>query len=131
MKSKVSIGISAALLVLFVLFVVTTQSPSEKLGASINIAPVQAFSTSTSVTVTTSNTLVFATSSRTYLAITNGGPQSVWLNLTGTAATVNTGILLTASSTYEMSTEKGNPYYGAINAISAGTASSILTVTGF
>src|SRR3990167_4277896 len=125
MKYKNLIYILAAgvgVLVLFSAFSVE----NTRLGSSITVPTQSTFSTSTAVTVTTSTTFVQGTTTRTYMAFSNAGPQSIWLQLRGDApAVINQGILLTASSTYVVGVEAGNPYYGTIRAISAGTASNI------
>src|SRR3990167_11232419 len=126
MKYKNLIYILAAGVVILVLFSALSNSNGRKLGSGITVPTQSTFSTSTAVTVTTSTTFVQGTTTRTYMAFSNAGPQSIWLQLRGDApAVINQGILLTASSTYVVGVEAGNPYYGTIRAISAGTASNI------
>lgn len=81
--------------------------------------------TSTGVLVTNSSTLLTATSAdRTYLRVTNLGPNAVFLALDqGKAATQFSGITLSASSSYEITAE--NLYVGAVYAIApAGNSST-------
>lgn len=95
-----------------------------KLGGSINYPAVESYSTSTAVTVTTSNTMVQATTSRTACIISNDSARAVYLSLMGgNPATNNTGVVLQASSTLTLSSELATAYYGAIFGISpAGNA---------
>lgn len=127
---------SVAVLLLVGLFgyfgLMILDKPANKvLGNGINTPPVSNYATSTVYTITNSDTYVEATTSRTYYSFTNASAIGIWLEcVNGRAAAVNRGVLITASTTYEMSVSKGNSCYGPIHAISAG-AGSILVVTGF
>lgn len=131
MNKKIIYALVAVVVVVLCLNVIHS-STNNPLGAGNMSPPVPNYSTSTSYTITSSSTYVEATTTRTYYVFSNASPTGIWLQcLQGNAAANNQGILITASSTYEMSVQKGNACYGALRAISAGAANATLVVTGY
>lgn len=131
MKNNIifALVVVVAFIALCSVYFTSNQAPIQK---GVISPPVSTYSTTTLYTITNSSTYVEATTSRSYYLFSNLGPQSIYLSCNqGNAALINQGILITASSTYEMSIQKGNACYGAIRAIAAGAASDILSVTGY
>lgn len=102
-----------------------------QLGRGDFIVPSFKATTVSAVSVTTSSTLVQATSSRPYMAIVNNGDYPVYLALNGDApAVVNEGIRINpGGGSYEILADE-NPYNGAIRAIASG-GTSVITVTSY
>lgn len=102
-------------------------------GSSSYTPAIEAFATSSVSYAQTSSTRIAATTTRTYYAISNNSANTVYLNCGDKPAVVRSGITLFASSTLEMSVDKGNACYGSIQAIVAGTAGTEvpLTIIGY
>lgn len=92
----------------------------ESVGGGQGVNRFTSFASSTAITVTTSSTFVTATNtSSTYRRISNLGAAAVYCSVKdGAAASLNTGLVVYASSTVEM-TADNNPYQGAINCIAS------------
>lgn len=119
---KLVAGIAAAIIVFL---------GGSQLGGTINYSAVSSFATSSAITIASSDTLVQATTTRTYYRFTNDCNSAVFLAFNGdNAAVARKGITIYASSTYEISTELASAYSGAIHAISPG-GNCILTVSGY
>ena len=129
MKNYILSSIGVALIVLLTLTISSTSKKSMSLSGSINFPAITAMSTSTSRTVTTSSTQILATTTYSnnycsqYIEIVNDSPRTVYLGLNGGAPAVyNSGVMLSASSTYRMIADDGNLYLGNIQGISSGNA---------
>lgn len=72
----------------------------------------------------TSARLLATSTARGYAVITNNSAENMYLNFSDIAATANNGLLITASSTYEIDTD--NLYQGAITGISPSGDISVL-----
>jgi hypothetical protein len=85
---------------------------------------------STAETVTTSNTTVLATSTgRTWARIANNSANAIsCIYKNGAPATVGTGFIIAASSTFEMNQLAEPVYTGAVNCISNNAASATIYV---
>lgn len=94
-------------------------------GASfINDFPSVSRSTSVSVNPNTAVEVAPANVARQYLVISNNGASSVYLTL-GTGATLNSGILVSASSTYTINADA--LYTGTITARASATTTVLVT----
>jgi len=127
-----------SLAVLFILLVIVVVISNGKLSTnsvslgSINESQSNLFltvATSSGMTVTTSSSLVTASSTnRSYYVIVNDGSNTVYLQFNDKDATVGSGIRLNANGgSYEINPD--NLYRGAIRAIASGGSSNI-TVMG-
>lgn len=131
MKNKyITIGI-LAVAVFFGNFYINRSSEESKiaLGGSINFPNIGKMATSTFKVIGSSDTLVLAsTTCQQYVELVNDSPRTIYLALNGDVPAVyNSGIMLSASSTYIISQDKNNLYTGAIRAIS--NANANLTVS--
>jgi hypothetical protein len=126
-RGKIIVGVIIAGLLAIALVTFLNLKKADKFGGATDYAAISSFNTSTAVNVTTSNSLIQATTSRQYCIISNNSAFSVYLALTGdAAATANSGILLSASTTFEISQEKNNLYAGAIRGIATGGTAQVL-----
>lgn len=115
--------------VLFALFVSAgylNTAPGKVTADAIYNNYITKMSISNVVSVTTSSTLVLATSTaRSYAIFSNDSANPVYLALNnGLPAIADSGILLNASSTYEIRDVNG--YIGSVYAISKGATSNVL-----
>lgn len=107
------------------------QNSTKKVGSGDYLPTSFKATTVSAVSVTTSSTLVQATTSSPYRVIVNNGDYPVYLALNGDApAVVNEGIKINAGGgSYEIISNQ-NPYFGAIRAISSG-GTSVVTLTSY
>ena len=126
------VKIIASLLVTIALFVIISGQfdiydavTENKLGSLYQSGPTYSSATlaTSSVGIYTSAT-VLSPKARGYAFIQNNSSNNVYLCLAATCA-ANTGILLTASSTYSIA--PGNQYIGAVSAIAITATSTLLT----
>lgn len=85
--------------------------------------------TSSVITVGTSASVraVATSTSANWIMLQNNSANSVYLRFgADKAAAANTGVLLTASSTLQLSTDQYNMYRGSITAIATGGTASVL-----
>ena len=111
--------------VLVIAFLVVFFKSGINIGTTSSVPQYMAVSTSGAMTIGTNDSvrLLSTTTARKYALITNNSASSVYLNLNGDkAAEANKNILLTASSTYEISEQ--NLYIGSVQAIGTNTAAS-------
>lgn len=86
-----------------------------------------ATSSTASVTTSASARVVATSTNAQWTSIQNNSPFSVYLRIgADKAATANTGILLSASSTLVLSQDTSNNYRGSIQAIATGGTASLL-----
>lgn len=101
--------------------------PSDNVGSDIGATRFVKANVSSAISVTTSSTLVLATtSSAQYREITNLSGAAIYCSLdNGKVAVQYTGITILASSSYIMAPDKENMYVGAVRCIApSGTAST-------
>ena len=99
---------------------VAPERPAESVGGGQGVNRFTSFASSTAITVTTASTFVTATNTAsTYRRLSNLGAAAVYCNVKdGAAASLNTGLVIYASSTIEMTVDN-NPYQGAIHCIAS------------
>ena len=92
----------------------------------LNNDPFRSFATSSQVTVTTSSTIVSASSTRAYGIYTNSGSNPIYLCLTGgrSCSAATASIYLGTGAGYEIFRGE-NEYEGAITAIASGGNSTL------
>lgn len=94
-----------------------------------NILPIASITASTSTLLSGTSQIILATSTaRLYAIISNDGAGAVYLSLSGNPATVDSGILLAASSTYTIEAGK-NLYIGSITAITSSASAKVLVTS--
>lgn len=120
----VTCAVSAFMQVRFIENVSHRAVQEQNLGGGNTITNTSSFATSSAVTVTTSATIIAATStSRVYMRLTNNSGVTVSCSLKfGTAPTNGTGLLLYASSSYAFEVDQ-NPYTGPVTCIAPSSAS--------
>lgn len=81
-------------------------------------------STSTQALTTGSKQVLATSTSAQWRIFQNIGPSAIYLNFSDAPATINSGIMLLASSTFEVRNE--SMYQGAVQAIAVGANSGLL-----
>lgn len=101
-------------------------SRNQSLGSFETSNAYTAAQTSTGVLVTTSNTVVLATStSRSFVRISNLSGNTIYCNTdNGKPATAFQGYMISATSSLSFSDNDSNLYRGAINCIAIGGSAS-------
>ncbi len=130
MKIKTLIWIAVAIVAVFILVTLGAKK-SPTFGSAVGIEFGQEFNrsttfpTKTNVQVTTSSTLVLASSTnsgRLYASITNNSTTTAVFLSIGTPAIGDQGIRLEPQGHYELTSDK-NPFFQAINGIASSTVS--------